>query len=222
MISNTWSNTYRDHKRTSSILPFHSATDDTQLNPIFTENERYDFFRNYPWIYDTKLYIEYRLNEKRFFTKVQCFPIAVLYSIGIMVQTTKLSNFGTIGVVTLILLITFGLLFVLFLLLNSPQLLLKFSRFNVIRVVVRRIQDSWIGGHIEDVMSVVLTMIFGFSIFTNEILGHVDNVVFLMYISPIICIICLRGVGLKAISLSYIIQVTLSYLTIYRHRFIFI
>jgi hypothetical protein len=222
MISNTWKNTYRDFKRNSSILPSSAATDDTQLNPIFTENERYDFFRNYPWIYDTKLYIEYRLYEKRFFTKVQCFPIAVLYCIGIMLQTRFLSNYGTIGVVSLILLITFGLLFLLFLLLNSPQLLSKFSYHNVLRVVVRRIQDSWIGGHIEDVMSVVLTMIFGFSLFTNELLGHVDNEVFLMYISPIICIICLRGVGLKAICLSYIIQVTLSYLTIYRHSFIFI
>jgi hypothetical protein len=96
-------------------------------------------------------------------------------------------------------------------------LLSKFSKCNSLQVVLRKIQNSWLGGHIEDTLSVILTTIFGFSIFGYES-THADSEVFLMYISPIVCIICLRGVGIKAICLCYFIQVNLSYLKILRHN----
>jgi hypothetical protein len=96
-------------------------------------------------------------------------------------------------------------------------LLSKFSKCNSLQIAQMKIQNSWLGGHIEDTLSVILTMIFGFSLFGYEI-THTDNEVFLMYISPIICIICLRGVGIKAICLCYLIQVSLSYLKILRHN----
>jgi hypothetical protein len=96
-------------------------------------------------------------------------------------------------------------------------LLSKFSKYNSLQVVLRKFQNSWLSGHIEDTLSVTLTMIFGFSLFGYESM-HADSVVYLMYISPIICIICLRGVGIKAICLCYFIQVKLSYLKILRHN----
>jgi hypothetical protein len=216
---NSWRSSYFDFKnRSGSILPFSAAAcDDIPLNPIFTDSDRYDFFRNYPWIYDSKLYFEYRLYEKRLFSIFQCLPIAILYCIGIMLQMRQRSSHRAIGLVSMVLLLVFGLLFLLVLLLNSPQLLSKFSKCNTLQVVRRKIQNSWLGGHIEDTSSVILTMIFGFSLFGYET-THTDSEAFLMYISPIICIICLRGVGIKAICLCYFIQVNLSYLRILRHN----
>jgi uncharacterized membrane protein SirB2 len=90
-------------------------------------------------------------------------------------------------------------------------LLSKFSKCNSLQVVLRKIQNSWLGGHIEDTLSVILTMMFGFSLFGYKT-AHADSEIYLMYISPIICIICLRGVGIKAICMCYFIQVNLSYL----------
>jgi len=43
--------------------------------------------------------------------------------------------------------------------------LFQFSKCNSLQVVLRKIQNSWLGGHIEDTLSVILTIIFGFSLF---------------------------------------------------------
>mmetsp|Transcript_35721 Transcript_35721/g.33855 ORF Transcript_35721/g.33855 Transcript_35721/m.33855 type:complete len:838 (+) Transcript_35721:304-2817(+) len=202
---NLWRSSYLDFKRSGRILPS-SPTACDDIPPIFTDNDRHDFFRNYPWISDSKVYFEYRLYEKRLFSIFQCLPIAILCCLGIMLQTRQRSSHPAIGLVSMVLLFVFGLLFLLGLLLNNPLLLSKFSKCNSLQVVLRKIQNSWLGGHIEDTLSVILTMIFGFSLFGYES-THANSVDFFMYISPIVCIICLRGVGIKAICLCYFIQV---------------
>jgi hypothetical protein len=205
------------------ILPIASSTtssDDRDNFPrryIFTDDDRI-VFRSFPWIYDSNLYLEYRAYEKSYFHVYQCFPIAFLYIIGISVRQLKANAMvltNPHSIVSLALIIIFGITFLFFLLLNSPQILMKFCNGCIRRV--RTVQNSWIGTNIEDILSVILTLMFASVLFSYDSATHFENEISLLYISPIICIICLRGVTVRAICICYSIELAFTLMTIIEH-----
>lgn len=215
------------------ILPIASSTtssDDRDNFPrryIFTDDDRI-IFRSFPWIYDSNVYLEYRAYERSYFHIYQCFPIAFLYIIGISARQLKANAIGVESdsvismvltnphsIVSLALIIIFGITFLFFLLLNSPQILMKFCNGCIRRV--RTVQNSWIGTNIEDILSVILTLIFACILFSYDSPTSVQNEIVLLYISPIICIICLRGVSVRAICISYSIEVAFTLMTIIKY-----
>jgi hypothetical protein len=122
---------------------------------------------------------------------------------------------GPHSIVSLALISMFGILFFFFLLLNSPQLLSKLCNGCAHRV--RRIQISWIGENIEDSLTIILTLIFACILFSYDSPSSAEHELVLLYISPIICIICLKGVSIKAVCICYCIEVAFHLLIIIRH-----
>jgi hypothetical protein len=128
-----------------TILPVSSLEEECSRNPTFSDDDRFNFLRNFPVIYDSRIYSEYRLYEKRYFTIYHCLPIIILY--GIAIFLTTLAAVQPYSILSLVLTILFGVKFLFLLLLNSPQLLSKFP--NRCFCVVTSIQRSLIGRHIE-------------------------------------------------------------------------
>jgi hypothetical protein len=122
---------------------------------------------------------------------------------------------GPHSIVSLALISMFGMLFFFFLLLNSPQLLSKLCNGCARRV--RRIQSSWIGENIEDSLTIILTLIFACILFSYDSPSSAENEIILLYISPIICIICLKGISIKAICICYSIEVAFTLMCIIQH-----
>lgn len=78
-------------------------------------------------------------------------------------------------------------------------------------------QNSWIDKNIEDILSVILTLIFAYVLFTYDSATSFENEISLLYISPIICVICLRGVTIRAICVCYFIELAFTLITIIQH-----
>jgi hypothetical protein len=213
------------------ILPV-TTSPDTDDSDIFSQRQltltfTYDY---YPFIYDSELYLEYRSYERSAFLIYQCFPVAFLYIIGILVRQLRLNALvvemdsvlsmvltGPYSIVSLALIIMFGILLLFFLLLKIPQLLSKLCNSCSLRA--RRIQSSWIGRKIENSLSVLLTLIFACILFycACDNPSSAENEIILLCISPIICAICSRGVSIKAICICYSIEVAFILMIIIQH-----